>query len=631
MCGIAGFTGHAGTAKPFITAMCKRLHHRGPDDGHVWLGDEVTLGHRRLAIVDARSRSRQPFQTADGQGVLSYNGEVYNFVELRNQLVDEGLSFDTQSDTEVVLAALHHWGAEIAVPKFVGMFAFAYFDQRTTTLWLARDRTGMKPLYYALHDEQISFASETNALFAGPFAQAEISDVALCSLVITERFESEKSLFQGVHSLEPGTIVSFSDGVLNTSCYFDVLTHLQPQRILLQKSNNIAELESCGERLLRRAVHEHMVGDNPVATMCSGGLDSGLVSAFARERNPDISGYVADIEGMNSVELARARRLAEHIKIDLRVVNVSVERYFSAVPQALAANNQPLFFLQDVAGMLVAEDIAADGFKVALTGDGADEIFGGYDWHQAAYQSWWRRQAQLRWVKNLRWSRWLGVLHPHLKPRRRDSFERDPLWPAGAYPLNFMAAKSSLLSGSERRLREHNLFQSLAPLPDPERAFLTSGFADLYVHMRERLACLDRLAMNHSLETRIPFLDNRVLDFGLHLPVEAKLRGRQSKYLIRQIAKRHLPLELIRKPKIGFDVPSSLWHGTHAMLLGGRLADKLMWSTNKQWAIIDRFSGHKNYLTRLVMIELWLRLQSGESSDALTVALLANRSKSSRG
>ncbi len=628
MCGISGLIdSSSGTDRQLVVRnMLAKIAHRGPDDCGLWTDRDIALGHVRLSIIDPSQRGHQPFVTADGLGVLCYNGEVYNFKKLRAELETSGVRFYSDTDTEVILYALHQWGPECAVARFNGMFAFAYYDLRDRSLWLGRDRMGIKPLYLAQAGDILVFASEMKSLFSHPEVTKSLDEQALINLLLYERFEGCMTPYRNVRALLPGTLTKVSQGLqISTKTYFDVLRDVDPARILSNGKHSFAEQAERFEILLRDSVHRHMVSDVPLATMCSGGLDSSLVTAFAREVKPDVVSYVADVEGLNGEEVRRARIACASLDVELRVVKVNIDEYYRALPFALLANDQPLYFSQGVAVMVVARAIHDDGHKVILTGDGADELFGGYSNHASAFRRWRRRRRHAAWIRDNPVTRRLGRLHPGLMPLDLEKLARDPLQSTRRGKKKRINELNVLLmDGARRHLREARLFAKFDRLPRHEdRAFLTSSFEDIYVHLREYLRTADGMSMHHSIENRVPFLENALIDFGLHAPVSSKYAGGVSKRIIRHLANKYLPNELIDLPKIGFGMRPSMWDGLMPFLRGGRVAGLLKWHAADELEILRLLSQHAYYQFRLLGMELWLRMNfDGEGPEDLSERLL---------
>ena len=609
-----------------VRAMLQTIRHRGPDADGVWCEGGVGLGHARLSILDLSERGRQPFISA--KGVLTYNGEVYNFRALRCELEAEGMVFTSQTDTEVVLAALDRWGPEHAVPRFDGMFAFAYYDKRADTLWLARDRMGIKPLFVARQGSRVVFASEQKALFAHPAVERTLDAHTFAVQMLYERLDGAMTPHVGVEAFEPGTMAAIKDGAWRQTTYFDVVRDVCVDEILAARGRPLQDHVEAFAARLAESVEAHLVSDAPLATMCSGGVDSSLVTAFAKASCGEVTSYVADIEGMGGEERRRAEIAAAAIGAELRPVEIDRATYFEALPKAIAANDQPLFFSQEVAAMLVAERIRADGFKVVLTGDGADELFGGYPWHVKAYRHWRRIAWRQRWVPDTRLTRWLGHYVPHLAPVDGKRLHRL------GHPqddLPFSKEGALLLEGASRHLRETDLFAKLEGLPLAERAYLAKSLADTYVHMRESLNTLDKMTMSQGIEARIPFLGTALIELGLQMPLAGKYHDGIQKAVIRRVAERYLPRDLLHAPKIGFRVPASMWAGCLGLLQDGMLAEVLKWRRDRIPDLIEQVAHNRYYQFRLLSAEIWLRTTfGGATASTLTDELLATGASTSR-
>jgi asparagine synthase (glutamine-hydrolysing) len=627
VCGIVGFIGETqDRTDDTLRRMLSEIAHRGPDDMGLWHDGGVALGHARLSIIDLSERGHQPFVTDDGLGVLVFNGEIYNYRELRRSLQQEGIRFRSETDTEVALYALHTWGAERAVPLFDGMFALAYYDLRDRSLWLARDRLGIKPLFTAKTRDGLVFASEQKALFRHPAIPCTLDEHSVLCLLLYERFDGVMTPYRQVEAFLPGTLSRFRDGSETRTTYFDVLRDIAPHRVAKPDGEDFVGLVDRFEALFRNSVEMHLISDAPLATMCSGGLDSGLVTAVASKIASGLVSYVADIEGMNGQEVERARTITASLGVELRSVPVDHTTYFRTLPEAVVANDQPLFFSQHVAGMAVAKAMRADGFKVALTGDGADELFGGYPWHAQAYLQWRKTAARAKWIPDNRITRALGKRVPGLRPI--DLEEEIAGYLTRGHPLNYISDTSNILfvAGMPRTLRHRRLFAKLAGLSLPDRAFLSSSFEDIYVHMRECLNSVDKVTMRHSIEARVPFLENQLLEFALDLPVSAKFSNGVTKRIIKALAARLLPESVIRLPKIGFRMPATMWAQAAEFLRDGRVAGLLKWPAQDQTEVLDLLEKRPYYQFRLLACEIWLRTRfDGESPGDIAERLIGCR------
>ncbi len=630
MCGIAGSISPAAVPPHTLPAMLAQVDNRGPDDQGTWShccgvsGAHLAFGHTRLSILDVTARGHQPFVTADRSGVLTYNGEVYNYRELRAELQAEGVEFHTGTDTEVVLQALHNWGVQTAVPRFNGMFALAYADLRDGSVWLARDRLGIKPLFIAAtRAGGLAFASEQKALLAHPGVCADIDMHATLSLLLYERFDGSETPYKSSRLFLPGRILELRHGRQHWHTYFDLQRDLDLDAITDQQ-RSLQGSVSAFEQQLTASVEQHLVSDAPLAAMCSGGMDSGLVTAMAARRHPNLVAYVADMQGMGGEERRRAGLIAEHVGAELRPVDISGDTFLRALPDAIAANDQPLFFAQDVAAMLIAQQMRADGFKVLLTGDGADELFGGYTWHADAYYRWSRLAWRARWIPDNAFTRRLGRRVPALAPVNLDHEMAGFALHTQAFDYVATPLNTAVVAGMGRTLRQRRLFAQLQALAPAQRAFLSKNFEDVYVHMRECLNALDKMTMRYSIEARVPFLENHLMTLGFGLPVDHKFHRGQRKVLINRVAARWLPKDVLNLPKIGFNAPAEMWRGAVGFLDHGHVAELLKWPSGCQQDIYQLLNRKPYFMFRLLGCELWLRMRlDGDSAADLGEALLS--------
>ena len=616
MCGIAGIwqRNGAGADPALIERMLATILHRGPDGGGVWSEGRIALGHRRLSIIDLSAAGHQPMLSSDRRGVLAYNGEIYNYPALRLQLQQEGVAFVGRSDTEVVLAALHSWGPERTIPLLNGMFAFAYFDLRCGALWLARDRLGIKPLYVAEAGQAFLFASEVKAILAHPGVVKQVDEAALNRTFLARR-RSHDTLFTGITGVPSGSWWKVADDGIAKHRYFDVETALDRKR--LTDSHRSIDLKNVIETLdrdLRESVRIHLASDAPIAAMCSGGVDSSLIAAYAGDDRPGMVGYVADVP-VGSGEAAQALRVGRHIKMPIREVAVPREEYLRLWPVCIWYLDSPAHHPSEPALLSVARTCRADGIKVLLTGEGADELFGGYPWHAAAHRYW------------QRWE-WLSAVATSLLRSRAPFRQR-------GFPLqqSIMSSKRyrrrsrmALAADAEREFLPRRLFESLPGIDRlSDRALVVSGLTDLVEHLSWVLHRHDHMSMAASIEMRVPFLENRLIDFGMHLPRSVKLRHGQGKWALKTVALKRLPRDVVYAKKKGFPIPSAYTDGTERILLDGLLADQLQWSRATTEFIVDDLRHDIDLRFLMVGTEIWLRQQFGsETSDAIGEKLLAH-------
>jgi len=551
MCGFAGYTTSSTktTGPSVLGRMLKKLKHRGPDDTGIWQENGIHLGATRLSIMDLTDDGNQPFITDDQMGILVYNGEVYNHNDLRSELKSEfkNTLFRSNCDTETVLYALHLWGPEKAISKFNGMFGFAYYDKRSQNLWLGRDRAGIKPLYYMQSGKQCIFASEIKALLEHPSVQSRPDMHALTTYILEKRLD-RWTPFENIKEQEPGTLLCLSDGKMEQTTYYDPVRDLNVDRMLSNGRFPTNHWITAFEDLFPHCVESHLASDAPLAVMCSGGVDSSLIAAYAKTYDQNIVAYVADVSGHVPSEKDRAQRICDHLGVELRVVPVERNDFLRLWPLAVYHNDEPLYFKQNIAHMAVAEAVHKDGFKVLLCGEGADELFGGYRWQANTYRI---------WQTLIRRNKMLSFLGPMAKYVRRvtsiksfSEIEKQMQEPflsvEGIASSKLEPRYLSGIDGGKRVLRQRDTFKKLEPLGNAaEQAFLTRAIEDYYVHMGTALKSNDKMNMAFSVESRVPYLDKRLIDFAAHLPFRSKYENGISKPLLKKSASKQLPKDLM--------------------------------------------------------------------------------------
>jgi asparagine synthase (glutamine-hydrolysing) len=494
------------------------------------------------------------------------------------------------------------------------MFAFAYSDLRCGALWLARDRLGIKPLYVAEAGQEFLFASEVKAILAHPGVVKKVDEAALNRAFLARR-RSHDTLFAGITGVPSGSWWKLTGDGITKHRYFDLETALDRKR--LTDNHRSIDLKNVTETLesdLRESVRIHLASDAPIAAMCSGGVDSSLVAAYAGDDRPGMVGSVADAP-VGSGEAAQALRVGRHIKLPIHEVAVPREEYLRLWPVCIWYLDSPAHHPSEPALLSVARTCRADGIKVLLTGEGADELFGGYPWHAAAHQYW------------RRWE-WLSAVTPSLLRSRAVSRQR-------GFPLqqSFMSSKRyrrrsrmALAADAEREFLPRRLFESLPGIGRlSDRALVVSGLTDLVEHLSWVLHRHDHISMAASIEMRVPFLENRLIDFGMHLPRSVKFRRGQSKWALKIVALKRLPRDVVYAQKKGFPIPSAYTDGTERILLGGLLAEQLQWSRATTEFIVEDLSHDIDLRFLMVGTEIWLRQQFGsETTDAIGEKLLAH-------
>ncbi|MBF0309713.1 MAG: asparagine synthase (glutamine-hydrolyzing) [Magnetococcales bacterium] len=587
MCGIAGFwDARAAEGEEELLRRIREMNasiaHRGPDgEGvHVDAKAGLALGHRRLAIIDLSPNGRQPMFSASGLTVVVFNGEIYNFAGLRGQLEREGCTFRGHSDTEVLVEACERWGVESTLPRLVGMFAFALWDGTRQRLILARDRLGKKPLYYHQNGSLLLFASQVKALRCHPAFRPRLDAVALHHFLRLSYVPASGCIYQGVRQLPPGHWAEIDrDGALRLGRYWD------PWQVVRegQSGRQRAEEDSASdldrlEALLQEAVSDRMVTDVPLGAFLSGGIDSSLVTALMqRHSSQRVRTFSIGFQEGRYDEADAARAVARHLGTDHTELYVDARQAMEIIPQLPAFYDEPFADSSQVPTLLLSK-LTREHVTVALSGDGGDELFGGYNRHVLAA----RLERLFRQVppvlrhlaagilRGLSPGIWdgLGRLIP---PGKRPRLLGDKLHKLGdilalpdqaaIYP-RLVAAwpwDRPLVKGVDCRR------ETWPPggLPDPPEGLRFSEIMQLYdlvTYLPEDiLVKVDRASMAVGLETRAPFLDHRVVAWSWQLPMSRKVVEGQGKWLLRQVLYRHVPPTLVNRPKMGFALPVDGW------------------------------------------------------------------------
>ena len=586
MCGIAGCVEPGLRRERWtetLTAMAESLRHRGPDDQGIWFdaAQGVGLANRRLAILDLSPRGHQPMASSGGRYTLTHNGEIYNFVELRRELLARGHAFGSDSDTEVMLAAFVEWGVEAAIERFNGMFAFAVWDRAERRLHLVRDRLGEKPLYYGWLGGAFAFASELKSLAAHPAFDQPIDRVALARYLAFGYVPTPRTIYEGVAKLPPGAMLTLSPAdsgrAPSVRTWWDALGVARQGAASPLRAG---EQEAAGllEEALRRAVRLRLVSDVPLGAFLSGGIDSSLVVALMQglSAQPVRTFTIGFSEGAFD-EAPQAREVARHLGTDHTELYLSAGDALEVIPRLPDLYDEPFADSSQIPTFLVSE-LASRHVTVALSGDGGDELFGGYNRYRLGADLW----RSVRWLPaplRRRLGRLLAAVPPALAERGLGRL-RGPLrryGPPGpaSHKLGRLAEVLEAGSGDDlaRLLVLHwrhpaDLVLGLPagasvepapPLPSLELEQRMMAL-DLVTYLPDDiLVKLDRAAMGVSLETRVPLLDPDVVALAWRLPLGFKRRGGQGKWLLRQVLYRHVPRALVERPKQGFGVPIGEW------------------------------------------------------------------------
>jgi len=599
--------------------MCRAIEHRGPDDQGILAGKGIGLGMRRLSIIDVAG-GHQPIHNEDRSIWIVFNGEIYNFLELRQELLKAGHHFYTNSDTEVIVHAYEEYG-ENCPTKLRGMFAFAIYDERRQVLLLARDRLGKKPLHYALSNGRLLFASEIKSLLAVAPELGEVDADAVLQYFYFGYVPDPLTAFSGIKKLPPGHLLLFRNGGADVRPYWN-LPQPNPHTARISEDEYLGELES----RLTEAVKIRLISEVPLGALLSGGVDSSLVVALmARASSRPVKTFSAAFRNQEFNESEHAQLVAKTFGTEHH--ELVIEPDFWNTVSKLTAHMEEPFADSSLLPTYYISALARQHVTVALSGDGGDEVFAGYD----RYAKYLHRQDHFRWF-----------------PRSLGQFYRDqvfPLLPSGFRGRNLIYNYS--LTGAERYCdsvtylpvleRERCLFSRdylgwaetrtsplevfnsyLAETTDADD-LIRLQYLDIKTYLAgDILTKVDRMSMAASLEMRSPLLDHEIVEWGISLPAEMKIHGTESKYILKRLAERiGVPREVLHRPKRGFSLPLPEWMRGH---LKGQLIEILTEPRTVQRGYLnprsvsdliqEHVSGRRNHsgvLWQMLMLEMWFR------------------------
>lgn len=643
MCGIAGFwTPEHGGADGLFTlrGMTDAIAHRGPDaDGH-WCDEAagIFLGHRRLSIIDLSPAGSQPMVSAGGRFIISFNGEIYNFQELRSELDDHGVQFRGHSDTEVLLAAVERWGVAAALEKCAGMFAFALWDRRDRSLVLGRDRIGEKPLYYGWSGHSLLFGSELKALRKHPEWRGTVDRDAVAVYLRHNYIPAPHSIYAGVRKVVPGTFVTIgADRQAREQRYWSMAEAAErgtSDPLVVSEDEAADELE----RILRRTIRQQMVSDVPIGAFLSGGVDSSLVVALMQaESDRPVKTFTIKFDEAEYDESTHARAVANHLRTGHTELTVTAADALAVIPSLPDIYDEPFSDSSQVPTFLVSR-LARQHVTVSLSGDGGDEFFGGYPRYAQTIRLWnklrWSPHAvrqlcarALRAVPARQWNRLLNPGSGATWAQTRATGDR-------VHKLAAMLAHRSLETIYRQILTHWSEPQNVALNSSEASTILTRAlewprlrqplhrlmYQDSVSYLPDDIfAKVDRAAMAVGLETRAPLVDHRVVEFAWRIPAAFNSDNGREKLLLKRVLDRYVPRALIERPKMGFGVPLDKWlrgplrDWAEALIGAERLkregyfdasAVRQKWSEHQQ--------GHRRWqypLWDVLMFQAWLERQ----------------------
>lgn len=593
MCGLTGYIQSGAVniseAKNTAARMAQTISHRGPDDSGVWVDEQngVVLAHRRLAVIDLSPAGHQPMVSASGRFVIAFNGEIYNHLDLRAELVNsgvseaEGIGWRGHSDTESLLAGIDRWGLKKALQKAVGMFALALWDREARKLILARDRMGEKPLYYGWQGDVFLFGSELKSLRAHPAFENIIDRDAIALYLRHNQIPAPYTIYRGIRKLMPGSFLEFNyngEHELSEPETYWSMADVVEAGLENPFLGNEIEATTALDDLLSNAVRVQMNSDVPLGAFLSGGIDSTIVVALMQAQSVSpVRTFTIGFNESGYNEAVHAKAVAKHLGTEHTELYFTPEQALGVIPRLPTLYDEPFADSSQIPTFLISE-LARQHSTVSLTGDGGDELFGGYNRYTKTEQ-WWSRirhiplsarqlaSKLLLTVDSRDWERIGSVLA---------SVSKDKNWWSNL--ANNVTKLAQVLQVEDtsmlyRHFISHWRDPSQILIDGKElgnvgsRSVLQLGSITEQMMMADTLSYLpddilvkvDRAAMGVSLETRIPMLDHRIVEFAWKLPLTMKVRNGQGKWILRQVLNRYVPTELIERPKMGFGVPIDSW------------------------------------------------------------------------
>lgn len=589
MCGIVGVYQKKASVDPqVLDRMTDALTHRGPDDRGIFIDENVALGHRRLAILDLSPLGRQPMESSDGRYLIVYNGEIYNFLDIRKELEIKGHKFKSQSDTEVILAAYIEWG-QMCLDKFNGMWAFVIYDTQEKTFFACRDRLGLKPLYYYQSGETLLLASEIKAMLEYPDFKVEVDLVALNEYFSFQNIYSDRTLFAGVKLLPAGNTLRFDGVNLEVSSWWDVP---------IKKDNlNVEEWENRLKTTLEKSVQHHLVSDVEIGSFLSGGMDSATITTLASHANAKLKTFtagfdVASAQGIEATfdERENAREIAEACQTDHHEIEIHSGSMIKTLPEVV-------WSLEDLRmGMCypnyLVSGLVGEYVKVVLSGAAGDELFGGYPWRYKLIEN----TEKIEDFDAKYYDYWLRLIKDKDKP------------------LFFTPEIAKKMDFSEPFQQYRKIMAKVDALEPVEKAL----YFELKTFLHGLFVVEDKVSSAHSIEVRSPFTDLDLIELACAMPAKFKSDGETGKIILRKVMKEILPTTISEKKKQGFSAPEGSWYRdknleyVKQILLDQKTLDRGYFQENYIKKIIDEHvsgqTNHRLLIWSLLSFEWWCRI-----------------------
>lgn len=648
MCGIVGVwstdLNQSIDMESVVQSMSEAINYRGPDDSGVWNDREagVTLGHRRLAILDLTVSGHQPMRSNDKTRCLVFNGEIYNHLEIREQLADflniKGYQWKGTSDTETLLIALEAWGIEKTLQAISGMFAFALWDSQNKKLSLARDRMGEKPLYYGLQKGHFIFSSELKALRQYKKFSFNLNNQALCSYLQYNYVASPFSIYENVYKLIPGTWIDIDISTVDNGNnilpkpYWSLRDVIERQSTKKQVKSSEFIIDQL-DKELDQAVSKQMISDVSLGGLLSGGIDSSLIVALMQKNSSNpVKTFTIGFDDPRYNEAKYAKEIAQYLGTNHSELYVSESQMLDTVSMLPQLYDEPFSDASQIPTFLVCQ-LAKESVTVSLSGDGGDELFGGYNRYVSAVSIW-------RKVKNLpysiraaiagmlinippeRWDKAFSRLEVFIPKKWRYKTLGDKLHKAARVLASYSSDEiyqeivshwqpsSGVVLGMGKEVNK------LVSMPSIQELELQMMYMDSITYLPDDiLTKVDRAAMGCSLETRVPFLDPKVIEFAWEIPLSMKIKDSQGKWVLKQVLNKYIPNELIDRPKNGFSVPIVSWLNGPLkpivldLLSTSRLQRQELFNPNIVCKIVtDFYKGHSQHAHKIwsmLIYQMW--------------------------